>query len=726
MDGPIVCAHCGLPIPGSSTTPLNRPDELEYCCFGCRLAAELGQEAAIEGELGRTCLRLGLSIFCSLNVMIFTMWLWTQDVYGYDGANDSSAALILWNVCRYACLVFSLPVLWMLGRPVADGAWQSLRRGVPTTDILLLVGTLAAFLYSTWSTVRGGGPVYYEVGCAVLVLVTLGRWLEARGKQQAAAALESLEKLLPTEVRKLVGDGVNVVPLSQIAVGDRLVIRAGERIPTDATIVRGLAAVDCRVLTGESAPRVCEVGDTLYGGTLNLDGDLTIEVTSPPEGGTWQRLIDSMRAARLTKGRYQRTADAVSRWFMPFVAVLAIAAFVFHTTTTDLEHGLSAGLAVVLVACPCALGLATPLAVWAALGSAAKAQVLFRNGEALERLASVRVAAFDKTGTLTDGLPNVDFFLNVGTAPEREIIGRMLAATSASPHDLSRALTDYCRTRHVGVVPSCTVRTLPGRGLVADFVEETNSVFLGSARLMQENGLKCSPTAEAALTTLAAGGAPFICLGWSGLVQAIAGFSERLRNDVVPTITDCRALQLKVFVLTGDHAGRGAQLAEQLQVPVQAELLPTDKVAAITEFHRRHGATLMVGDGLNDAPALTAADVGIALGCGTDVSRQSADVCLLGNQLSRVPWAVGLARQTIRVVRQNLFWSFLYNGVGIVLAAHGSLNPIWAAVAMIAGGLSVVGNSLRLSHYPQPSTAAAEFDSPNSAASDHSLPASIS
>jgi len=702
MERLAVCAHCGLPVFGRTPAKPVGLVESVYCCFGCRLAADLGQEAAVEGELGRTCLRLGLSVFLSLNVMIFTMWLWTQEVYGIEGDVGDPAASILYQVCRYACLVFALPVLWMLGRPVAEGAWQSLLRGSPTTDLLLIAGTAAAYGYSIASTVRGTGPVYYEVGCAVLVLVTLGRWLEACGKQQAIAALESLEKLLPTEVRKSIDGEERMVPLADTVVGDRLIIRAGERIPTDARIVRGLASVDCRVWTGESAPTVREVGDELLGGTLNLDGDLLIEVTASPHGGTWQRLIDCMRAARSAKGRYQQAADLIARGFMPAVAVIAAATFTYHALETDWNEGILAGLAVVLVACPCALGLATPLAVWAALGTAARSQVLFRHGEALERLALVRVVAFDKTGTLTDGLPVVECLHVVGVARRREIIGRALAVASKAHHDLSRSLGAYCRARHLGIVPDCQVRTQPGRGIIADFPDLANSVYLGSERLMRENGLEFSVEAEAAVADLTTSGAPLVCIGWNGAVQAVIGFSERLRENVATTLSACRELGLALTLLTGDHAGRGGRISRQLNVPVRAELLPGDKVDAISDLRRTYGSPLMVGDGLNDAPALTAADVGIALGCGADVSRQSADVCLLGDDLSRVPWVIGLARQTVRVVRQNLFYSFFYNTLGIALAATGRLSPIWAAAAMVVGGLSVVGNSLRLSHYPQP------------------------
>jgi len=287
MNSSPFCNHCGLPIPGvaptASSSATSSPsasqaefDEPEYCCFGCSLAAAALRERAVDGELGATCFRLAMSVFLSLNVMVFTMWLWTQDVYGTEGDNGTTTAVVLWSVCRYLCLVLSLPVLWMLGEPVAVGAWKSLRRGVPTTDLLLVVGTLAAFAYSIVSTVRGSGPVYFEIGCAVLVLVTLGRWLEATGKQQAVAALTSLEKLLPAEVRRYDGDALQNVSLDAVQIGDRLHVVAGERLPTDGRIVRGVASIDAQLLTGESRPTVVEPGDAVLGGTLNLDGDLTI------------------------------------------------------------------------------------------------------------------------------------------------------------------------------------------------------------------------------------------------------------------------------------------------------------------------------------------------------------------------------------------------------------------------------------------------------------------
>jgi heavy metal translocating P-type ATPase len=592
----------------------------------------------------------------------------------------------------------------MIGLPLADGAWRSLRRGVPTTDLLLIAGTLAAYAYSIVSTLRGSGPVYFEVGCAVLVLVTLGRWLEARGKQQAAAALEAMEKLLPPVVRRYEGAEPRLVPLDEVRVGDRLRVCAGERIPVDGRVVRGTASIDSQILTGESRPAVCETGDAVIGGTLNLDGDLTIEATEGPHGGTWRRLLDCLRAARQAKGRYQRLADRAAAWFLPLVAIVAAATLAYHGATAGLDQGLLAALAVVLVACPCALGLATPLAVWAALGTAARAQVLFRHGEALERLAGVRVAVFDKTGTLTDGRPVVERFEPALGESPAEVAGRAAAVVAGSTHDLSKAIGEYLRIRLVGTIAHAEVRTLAGRGVEATFADESLVVYLGSVRLMRERGLELPFVIADAVERSAAAGMPLACIGWNGRVRGLFAFREHFRPAAEGAVRAAEAAGLTVEILTGDHARRGMETARRLGVAVRAELLPEDKVAAVEELRRTVGPTLMVGDGVNDAPALAAADVGLALGCGADVSRQSADVCLPGDDLGRVVWSVELARKTVSVIRQNLFWSFAYNGAGIALAATGRLNPVWAAAAMAAGGICVVANSLRLTNFPPPPT----------------------
>ncbi|MBA4019964.1 MAG: copper-translocating P-type ATPase [Pirellula sp.] len=713
------CEHCGLPVAG--TSDLDRSTEAVYCCFGCRFAAEmLGGNSA---GAGNGLFRLAMSIFLSLNVMIFTMFLWSQDVYD-DDATQSPSAVIMWGVSRYLCLLLSTPVFVLLGGPLAAEAWRGFRRGWVSTDLLLIVGTLAAYIYSIHSTVRSSGPVYYEVGCAILVFVTLGRWLEAQGKQRATEALKSLERLLPETVRRFEGAELVDIPLDDVCIGDRLFVRDGERIPVDGRITSGLALIDAQLLTGESRPQLRETGDAVIGGTLNLDGALTVTVEAPPRGGTWQRLHQCILQARLDKGRHERIADQVVRVFIPLVCLTAGVTFAYHTYAHGFDHGLLAALAVLLIACPCALGLATPMAVWAALGTAATRQVLFRNGEALERLASARVIAFDKTGTLTDGRPTVDRLEILHEHDITEILSRVGAAAAGSSHELSQAVHAFCTTQSGKTAIGCQVRSVPGRGLEAQFADLADPLVLGSERFMYERRLSVPPYFQAVIRELCDEGFAIVCVGWLGCVRGVFGLREKIRSEAVAVIEDCRRVGLTACVLTGDHAARGRQFSEKFHLDVRAELLPEGKLAALADLRKRIGPTIMVGDGVNDAPALTAADVGIALGCGADVSRDSADVCLLGNDLTQIPWAIELSRRTVRIVRQNLFWSLIYNIVGIALAATGNLNPIWAAAAMTVSGLSVVVNSLRLRE-PRPAAASTVVDLTDATASEFAPPPSV-
>jgi len=726
------CDYCGLPAPRSwFAAPDARADEPVYCCYGCRFAAEVAGQKGERGEWNRVLARLGAAIFLTLNVVMFTMALWSQDLYEYEGAagGDSPLAVSLDGLFRYLSLLLSLPVLWLLGEPLARGAWQSLRSGVPSTDPLLVFGVAASYVYSAVSTFRGQGQVYFEVGCVVLVMTTLGRWLEATGKLRATEALDALEKLLPSEARVLGEQGERRVSLDDLRPGDRMRVLAGERFAADGRIVRGRAAVDEQIFTGESRPAVKEPSDAVLSGTLDLDGELLVEVTAAASAGALKRLVAAVHEARQTKGAYGRLADRLSHYFLPVVAAIALASGAAHAFTRGFEPGVLAGLAVVLIACPCALGLATPLAVWTAIGRAAGCQVLFKHGEALERLAGIRTVAFDKTGTLTTGASRVASFATDESTPRDEILHTAAALAATSTHNFSAAIAEFVgpsaethsvpvgnvvrgvhRTdnwgsnslhaeRHRGraLQELHETRTLPGRGLVAGAPESESAVYLGSPRLMREAGLVVGDALQRSLSELEHDGRSVVCAGWGGCVRGVFGFEEALRPEAKEALDACKNLDLGVAVLSGDAAARVERMGQQLGLPIAGELLPEDKVAAIRRIRSEQGRVAMVGDGINDAPVLAAADVGIAMGCGADVSRQAADVCLLGDDLRRVAWSVGLSRATVSTIRQNLVWAFSYNVLGIALAASGRLNPVWAAAAMVVSSLLVIGNSLRLS-----------------------------
>lgn len=688
------CAYCGLPAPRSWWGGQAHAAGPVYCCSGCRFAANVtdastGARADSRGMFTR----LALAIFCTMNVMAFTMALWSSDIYGAD---DSQLAHSLHGIFRYLSLLFAIPVLYALGLPLLENAWDSLRRGTANIDVLLVAGVGASYLVSAYSVFRDDGPIYFEVGCMVLVLVTLGRWLEATGKARASQSLQTLEKLLP-EMACAVVDGREIMlPLRDITVGATLHVRAGERIPCDGILLNQPAHVDEQLLTGESAVRTKEPGDKLHAGTLNLDGDVFCHVSVWPEDGALARLVRLVRQAQQAKGPFEQTADRLARWFLPLVAVCALGAATYHGLTQDGGSGVLAGLSVVLIACPCALGIATPLAMATALGQAAQNRVLFQGGEALERLARVQHVCFDKTGTLTTAVPIVKQIL-VEAGEDRALCSQRAAMlASASRHVHASAIVSFLRQAGVTDQATSHVQTFPGRGLsMQDGAHaplapppqgEGGRIALGSERWMRELGmdipddLRCALHADGAL----------VCLGWAGRVRCVFLLTEEWRPETNDVLSELKNEGFGVTILTGDVNLR--------TVPwdMRTGLLPEDKLRYLEELRSQGKTVAMVGDGINDAPALAASDVGIAMGCGADVARDAAGICLLDNDLRKILWSIRLAGQTVAIMRQNLFWAFVYNIVGIALASMGKLNPVLAALAMTLSSLFVLGNSLRL------------------------------
>lgn len=690
------CDYCHLPLAWSATAD----DDPQYCCVGCRLAAQIVGDDTATGLHQATLVRLAFAVFLSLNVMMFTMALWTQEAAAVDGAPPTPLQATLDDLFRYLCLVLGLPVLWLLGMPLLENGWAVSRRGAIATDLLILIGVAAAFVYSIVAVLRGAGHIYFEVGCVVLIMVTLGRWLEATGKIKTTAALEALERFLPARAR--VADDPETaaftwLPLGEIDRGQLVVVEPGERIPLDGTIVAGQAHVDQQALTGESEPIGREPGERVFGGTTNVDGRLVIRVAARADEGVWGRLVKLVNAGRAREGHYQRLTERVARRFLPIVLAVAAVTFAAQWRLAGAETATMATLSVLLIACPCALGLATPMAVSAAFGAALEKRVLFQSGDALERLQGVRAVCFDKTGTLTLGTADVGDVLASPGERLDEVLGLAGAIAAGSSHPFSVAVSRHAKQTGANSSRARVddVGAVPGRGLAGKRTDGA-PVYLGSARWMAELGLRIPDLLCEPLQAAQAQGHGISLLAERGAIRAAFVFREQLRPEAAVALSSVRERGCHVVVLTGDTRQRGEQLERQLGVPVIAELLPEDKVAAVERFKREYGAVAMIGDGLNDAPALAASDLGIALGCGVDLARESADVCLLGNDLNTIPWAIDLSRRTVQIVRQNLFWAFAYNAGGMGLAACGWLNPGWASLAMVASSVLVIVNSLRL------------------------------
>lgn len=690
------CEYCDLPIAGAPVS-----EGPAYCCYGCRFAAGMSSSKVGNDQVMGPASALGFSVFFTMNVVMLTMALWSYadpTIAGQRSLTPFEAAL--GHFLRYGAMAFSVPVLLLLGRPLVSHAVAGLRNRIFTTDLLLATGVIAAFALSMFNTWRGAGHVYFEVGCVILVLVTLGRWLEAAGRSQASRALDQLEQLVPVSVRRIHNGNESSVPLIDITEGERVHVLAGERIPLDGKVCRGRGVIDEQFFTGESTPIEKQYGDSVLGGSLNLDGDLVIEVTALANAGALSKLIAAVRAARLAKGRYQLLSDCWSQAFFPIISVIAVVAFVVHGLRVDWEQGLLTALSVVLIACPCALALATPLAVWTALGTAARKGVLCRSGAALEKLATVKAVRWDKTGTLTTGTPRVCHLICECDAELSKIEQVAAMMTDRSNHLYSRAISEFLAESSV-IRPrddsSCfaEVQTVGGRGL-RSHSSTGEVVSLGSTRFMNDCGFRWGPKLSQLTNDPHMAEWPIVAIGCDGWVRGVFVIEETLRPETAEALRQCTDLGLDQLVLTGDRHVRATALAKELVLPVVAELLPEQKLAAVRAAQRQIGPVAMIGDGLNDAPALAAADVGIALGTGADVSRDSADICLLTGDLRLVPWMHRFSKRAVRTIRMNLAWSFGYNSIGVLFAATGHLHPAMAAVLMVVSSLMVLGNSLRL------------------------------
>ncbi len=698
----VACDYCGLPTARAAST-----DEPTYCCYGCRFAAAMATPLAESDRVMTPASAIGLSVFFTMNVVMLTMALWS-----YAEAAQSPFELALRSFLRYGALAFALPVLLLLGRPLISHAIVGMRNGIFTTDLLLAIGVIASFALSAVNTWRASGHVYFEVGCVILVLVTIGRWLEATGRSLASRELDNLERLLPETIR-VVQNGVDVqLPISQVRIGDCIRVLAGERVPLDGQIIKGNAVVDEQFFTGESTPVEKHPGAPLLGGSLNLDGVITLTVTALPGTGALGKLIAAVKAARLSKGRFQLLSDAWSKRFFPLISIVAIGTFFFHGLRTDWDQGLLTALSVILISCPCALALATPTAIWTALGTAASKGVLCRSGAALEALASVQAIRWDKTGTLTTGSPRVERLICEDPTTRSEIEELAFGLTSSSNHVFSLAIREYLAESDSSAQDTdLHVETVAGRGL-RGYSMNPGTIVLGSVSWMKDNELEWGDQLSAVLNEETILARSLVAIGFAGKVRGIFLLKETIRPESREAILNCERLGLNQVILTGDHAARAKAIGQIFHLPVESELLPEAKLRAIRAAHQQYGMVAMCGDGLNDSPALAAADVGISLGCGADVSRDASDICLLSSNLCLVPWMIEFSRRTVRIIQWNLAWSFGYNALGVTVAATGYLHPALAAGIMVLSSLMVLANSLRLSPDSLFATASARGTSP--------------
>ncbi len=576
---------------------------------------------------------------------------------------------------RYFLAALALFTMLWAGRRFYVKAWSALRHKTSDMNTLVALGTGAAFFYSLASP----HEVYYEAVIFILGFVLLGNTLEARAKRQTSSALQALAQLQPTTARVFVNGMEVETPIDQLRLGDILIARPGERIAADGVVLDGASAVDESMLTGEPIPVDKEPGSAVTGGTLNAHGALRYRATALGAETTLEQILRLLRDAQLEKAPMQRLADRVSAVFVPVVILLAALTFA-------LTQSFSSAVAVLVIACPCAMGLAVPAAIMAATGRAARLGLLFRNGEALERLSGIDTIVFDKTGTLTEGRPEVaSFQAAAGVDPGRTLT---LAASleHLSEHPLAQAVVRY---HPAPLLPVEGFQALPGMG--AEGVVDGHSVLIGKADLLTERSIALPAPATDQVQTI-------IYCAIDGSYAGAFSIADRIRPTSAAAVRVLQSMGLRVILLTGDQESTARAVAAELGITeVIANVLPAGKLDLIRRLHSEGARVAMAGDGINDAPALAAADAGIALSSGAGVAEAASSVTLVRPDLQAVPHALLLARAAVRVMRQNLFWALFYNVVMIPAAALGHLNPILAAAAMSLSSVSVVVNSLRLS-----------------------------
>ncbi|MGX7433006.1 heavy metal translocating P-type ATPase [Abiotrophia defectiva] len=609
-------------------------------------------------------------------------------------------------------LALTLPILW-LGRSFFLNGFKHLVKGHPNMDSLVALGTSAAVAYSLYSSIQvwlgdhhAAMSLYYESAGVILTLVTLGKYFEARSKGQTSAAIQALIKLAPQEAQVLREGQEVTLPLDQVQVGDLVRVRPGQKIPVDGRVVEGQSWVDESMLTGESLPVAKKVGDQVVGASLNQQGSLIVETNKVGQDTTLAQIIHLVQAAQGSKAPIAQLADRVSAVFVPVVMTLALVAGLawYLIGGQSWAFALTISIAVLVIACPCALGLATPTAIMVGTGKGAEQGILIKSGTALEMAHQVDAVVLDKTGTLTQGQPQVtDVLPLTGWTPD-QLLALAAAAEVNSEHPLGQAIVAGARERELALPEVTDFQSLTGSGIQVRVDQAT--YYLGNRRLMQEQGLDLGQAEDQAAALAAGGKTPIYVANEHELLGLIA-VADPLKETSPEAVRRLKAMGLQVIMLTGDNAKTAQALAAEAGIDqVISDVLPADKAQVVADLQAKGLKVAMVGDGINDAPALAQADVGLAIGRGTDVAIESADMVLMGSDLTSVATAIKLSQATIRNIKENLFWAFAYNVLGIpvamgVLHLFGGplLNPMLAGAAMSFSSVSVIVNALRLRRF---------------------------
>jgi len=601
-------------------------------------------------------------------------------------------------------LALATPVQFVIGYRFYKHAYKSLRSGSPSMDVLVALGTSAAYLYSIYNGFLRSLPVgqspalYFEASAIIITLVLLGKLLEAVAKGRTSEAIKRLIGLQPKTARVLRSGEEVDIPIAEVQVGEVVLVRPGEKIPVDGEIIDGSSAVDESMITGESIPAEKAAGDPVIGATINTFGAFSFKASKVGKDTVLAQIIRVVEEAQGSKPPIQRLADRVAGIFVPVVLGVAVITFlIWLLAAGNLTMGLISAVAVLVIACPCAMGLATPTAIMVGTGKGAENGILIRSGESLELAYKLNAVVLDKTGTITRGKPSVTDVVSLNGWSRADLLRVAGAAEKNSEHPLGIAVFEAARSELKGIEESTEFQTTPGKGVQA--VVEGRAVLIGTRSYLREHNVSIEAV-EDQVNELEAAGKTVMLLSVDGTAQGLLAVADRVKDSSRRAIQVLKEMGLQVYMITGDNRRTAEAIGREVGVAdIMADVLPERKAQAVEEIRKQGKIVAMVGDGINDAPALVTADIGMAMGTGTDIAMESADITLMNGDLMSVPIAIQLSQRTMRKIKQNLFWAFFYNIVGIPIAALGMLNPIIAGAAMAFSSVSVVSNSLSLRRF---------------------------
>jgi Cu+-exporting ATPase len=681
---------CGMDVDTETALSAKIGDRTYYFCSQQCLDVYTAPERELKAMKRRVAVTL-IGVVAALGLRVIALFGIVATIMYFDVVGG----LRIYDI---AIFVVSTPVVWIAGFRIYKGAYQSLKNRKVNMDVLVTAGVLAGWTYGAinvaFLSTAETGSGYLEVAIGILAFVLLGKYIEELIRRRSAASIRKLLELQPTMAR-VIKDGKEIdLPIDEVKEGDIILVKPGEKIPIDGKVTAGYSSVDEKLLTGESIPVEKNVGSEVIGATINKTGLLTIQATRVGDQTALSQIVHLVEEAQASSAPVQKFADRVVAYFVPMIFTVAAISFGYWYLTSGFTTAFLALLAVLLIACPCALGIATPTAILAGVGKGAEYGILLRSGEYIEKARKLSTIVFDKTGTLTKGEPSVTDIKTYNSYTEQEVLKFAGTAEKGSEHPLAEAILYMAEKLKVTIPKADSFEALPGRGVQCTVGEK--KVLLGNRKLMQEQNVPIGEL-EADHLALETQGKTVMILAVEGVVAGLIAAMDTVKESAAEAIELLKNMNLEVVMLTGDNERTAKAIAQQLGITkVIANVLPWQKVDAVKQLQGEGKVVAMVGDGINDAPALAQADIGIAIGSGTDIAKETGGIVLIRDDLRDVALGVELSKMTMRKINTNLFWAFAYNVVMIPIAASGLLNPMYAAGAMAISSLTVVSNSALL------------------------------